>query len=76
VVANPPWATTDAVVSRLLAPGSRLVRADLLLKRPAARRWSATRVPGYDLAVGASVSRRAFRPPPPIDARVLTIERR
>jgi 23S rRNA (adenine-N6)-dimethyltransferase len=75
VVANPPWALTDRVVRRLLAPGSRLVRADLLLKRPAAGRW-AGRIDGFDLRPGAPVPRRAFQPPPPIDARVLTIVRR
>ena len=76
VVANPPWAATDLVVRRLLAPASRLERADLLLKRPATRRWAATAAPAHVLTSGATVSRRAFRPPPPIDARVLTIERR
>ena len=75
VVANPPWALADHVVGRLLAPGSRLVRADLLLKRPATNRWIGSAAP-FVLTSGANVSRRHFRPPPPVDARVLTIERR
>ena len=40
VVANPPWSITDPLLRRLLHPASRLVRADLLLKRSATRRWA------------------------------------
>lgn len=81
VVANPPWAITDPLLRRLLGPGSRLVRADLLLKRPATRRWVEGRADHgrhrsrFLLRAGPTVPRRAFRPPPPIDARVLTVER-
>lgn len=75
VVANPPWALTDLVVRRLLAPGSRLERADLLLKRPATRRWAEARPAGFVTSAGATVGRRSFRPSPPIDARVLSIAR-
>lgn len=82
VVANPPWAIATSLLQRLLAPGSRLVRADLLLKRSATRRWveggdhvgrSQVR---FELRAGPTVSRRAFRPHPPIDARLLIVERR
>lgn len=76
VVANPPWSITDPLLRRLLHPGSRLVRADLLLKRSAARRWvEAGASPGHRFSAGSSVPRRAFRPPPPTDGRVLVVER-
>lgn len=38
VVANPPFALTTAILRRLLHPGSRLQRADLVLPE-----WAATR---------------------------------
>jgi 23S rRNA (adenine-N6)-dimethyltransferase len=76
VVANPPWAITDPLLRRLLHPRSRLVRADLVLKRSVARRLAATgAVDGHILRAGATVPRRAFRPPPPTDGRVLVVER-
>jgi 23S rRNA (adenine-N6)-dimethyltransferase len=76
VVAKPPWAITEPLLRRLLHPSSRLVRADVLLKRSSARRWSelgATN--GHRLRAGTNVPRRAFRPPPPTDGRMLIIER-
>ena len=78
VVANPPWAVTAPLVARLLGRGSRLVRADLLLKRPAVRRCldDPRYAGGWELRAGLTVPRRAFRPAPPIDARVLVVERR
>jgi 23S rRNA (adenine-N6)-dimethyltransferase len=76
VVANPPWSITEPLLRRLLHPGSRLVRADLLLKRSATRRWADLGVTqGHHLTSGRSVPRRAFQPPPPTDGRVLVIER-
>lgn len=76
VVANPPWAITDPLLRRLLHPASRLVRADLLLKRSATRRWvEAGATPDHHLRAGLAVPRRAFRPAPPTDARILVIER-
>jgi len=75
VVANPPWAITDALLKRLLHPASRLVRADLLLKRSSTRRWvDAATANGHRLRAGPTVPRRAFRPSPPTDGRVLVIE--
>ena len=83
VVANPPFATSTALVRRLLAPGSRLVRADLVVPRPVARRWTAPGAPGrrrwercWVAGVASAVPRRAFHPAPPRDAIVLVIERR
>jgi 23S rRNA (adenine-N6)-dimethyltransferase len=82
VVANPPFAVTTALLRRLLAPGSRLVRADLVVPRHVARRWTSDRAPGagrwratFGARVVATVPRAAFRPPPPTDAVVLRLTR-
>jgi 23S rRNA (adenine-N6)-dimethyltransferase len=76
VVANPPWAITEPLLRRLLHPASRLVRADLLLQRAAATRWAHLGVTArHRLRTGPSVPRRAFRPRPQTDARVLVVER-
>ena len=76
VVANPPWAITDPLLRRLLHPASRLERADLLLKRSAARRWAAHRSLGaHRLELGPLVPRRALSPAPPTDGRVLVVQR-
>ncbi|MEM8922282.1 MAG: rRNA adenine N-6-methyltransferase family protein [Actinomycetota bacterium] len=83
VVANPSFAGSSAVVRRLVAPGSRLVAAHLVLQQQAAVRWSAPDAPGagrwhrtFDARPGAIVPRSAFRPPPRVDTTVLVIERR
>jgi 23S rRNA (adenine-N6)-dimethyltransferase len=78
VVASPPYALSTPLV-RLLLGSDRLVRADLVLQRAAARRLAAA-PPGrharrYRLSVGPSVPRSAFRPPPSVDSSVLRIER-
>jgi 23S rRNA (adenine-N6)-dimethyltransferase len=76
VVANPPWAITEPLLRRLLHPASRLVRADVLLKRSAARRWGEMGAAnGHVLRTGPNVPRRAFHPSPPTDGRMLIIER-
>jgi len=46
VVANPPFAITTALLRRLVAPGSRLVRADLVVPFHVARRWVEGPAPG------------------------------
>lgn len=83
VVANPPFAATTALLKRLLHQGSRMVRADLVLDGRVARRWTQPNAPGagrwlrdFDARLGPSVPRRTFDPPPPVDARILTITRR
>jgi 23S rRNA (adenine-N6)-dimethyltransferase len=83
VVANPPFALTTTVLRRLVAPGSRLVTADLVVPRHIAVRWSRLRAPGsvrwsqtFDARVTRLLPRVAFRPPPPGDTAVLRIERR
>jgi 23S rRNA (adenine-N6)-dimethyltransferase len=82
VVSNPPFAITTALLKRLLQPGAQLVRADLILQDQTARRWSAPDAPGasrwqrdFIAAAQARVPPSAFRPPPPVRARVLRIER-
>ena len=82
VVASPPFAITSALLRRLLSPGSRLVRADLVLQRAAARRWASGDAPGggrlgvtFDASLGRPVPRRAFHPVPRVDAAILVVER-
>jgi 23S rRNA (adenine-N6)-dimethyltransferase len=83
VVANPPYGVTTALLTRLLASGSRLVSADLVLQGAAARRWADGRAPGagrwlrtFHTALGSPVPRRAFHTAPPVDNVTLRIRRR
>jgi 23S rRNA (adenine-N6)-dimethyltransferase len=83
VVANPPFAVTTAILRRLLHQGSRLQSAHLVLNVDAARRWASPSAPAarrwqreHEPALGARVPRRAFRPPPPSDCRLLHLHRR
>lgn len=77
VVANPPFAATAELV-RLLLRSDRLLSADLVLQRAAVHRWveraSGSRGRGKRrVDVGIRVPRSAFRPPPRVDAAVLTL---
>ena len=76
VVASPPYRITAGLLSLLLAPGSRLVAADLVLQRAAVRKYAARRVRGSRITEGLAVPRRAFSPPPRVDSAVLVIRRR
>jgi 23S rRNA (adenine-N6)-dimethyltransferase len=76
VVASPPYGITAGLLSLLLAPGSRLVAADLVLQRAAVRKYAERRVRGCRLTQGLAVPRRAFTPPPRVDSAVLVIRRR
>ncbi|MGI9604043.1 MAG: rRNA adenine N-6-methyltransferase family protein [Acidimicrobiales bacterium] len=83
VVANPPFGIGVALLKRLLAPGSRLSSAHLVLPAHQVRRWAERRAPGarrweqsFDIGIGPRVDRRSFRPAPSRDARVLVIGRR
>lgn len=83
VVSNPPYDSSSALLRRLLAPGSRLRSADLVLQRQAARRWAEGRAPGagrwwheYHLEVVRSLPRSAFHPAPQVDSVVLRVTRR
>ena len=73
VVANPPFGLTSDVV-RLLLGSRHLLSADVVLQRAAARRWADRgQVRRRRLELGMPVPRRAFNPPPRVDATVLRI---
>jgi 23S rRNA (adenine-N6)-dimethyltransferase len=83
VVANPPFGITTALLRRLLSPGSRLLSAHIVVPRHVVRRWTGPGAPGrarwsetFAVSSGRPIPRRAFVPPPPRDAIVLTIHRR
>ena len=83
VVSSPPYAVTSALLRVLLGPGSRLVAADLVLQKAAARRYAEGRVTGanrwcrqWSFEIGRSLPRTAFRPPPRVDSAILMIRRK
>jgi 23S rRNA (adenine-N6)-dimethyltransferase len=83
VVASPPYAITASLLRRLLAPGTRLVAADLVLQRAAVRKYAgghgpgvSRRVRGFSVTAGLALPRSAFRPPPRVDSAVLVVRRR
>jgi 23S rRNA (adenine-N6)-dimethyltransferase len=83
VVANPPFAVTTALLRRLLADGSALVSADLVVPRHVARRWASARAPGsvrwtrtFAVTLGPRVPSHAFCPPPKVPIECLRIRRR
>jgi 23S rRNA (adenine-N6)-dimethyltransferase len=83
VVANPPFAASAALLRRLTAPGSRLVRADLVLPWHVAERWAGGAAPGsgrwqreYDAWVSCRLPRHAFVPPTRNGVAVLVLRRR
>ena len=76
VVANPPYGISSALLRTLLAPGSRLVAADLVLQRAVARKYASGAARRFSLTVGLSLPRRAFLPPPHVDSSVLVVRRR
>ena len=83
VVANPPYGITSDLLVRLLHPGSRMVSAQLVLQRDAARRWAGSSAPAarrwqqqWAATLGPVVPRRAFDPPPRVDSQVLRLRRR
>ncbi len=83
VVANPPYAISSALLRVLLASGSRLVAADLVLQRAVVRHYANGRAAGagrwlrqWDVQAGRSLPRRAFRPVPRVDSAVLIVRRR
>jgi 23S rRNA (adenine-N6)-dimethyltransferase len=83
VVASPPFARSSDVLRGLLAPGSRLVAADLVLQRAVMRKYVEGRAPGagrwlrhWDVLPGRSLPRSAFRPPPQVDSSVLVVRKR
>jgi 23S rRNA (adenine-N6)-dimethyltransferase len=83
VVANPPYAISSALLRVLLASGSRLVAADLVLQRAVVRQYATGRAAGagrwlrqWDVQAGNRLPRSAFRPPPRVDSAVLIVRRK
>ena len=83
VVANPPFAISVALLRRLTAPGSRLIRADLIVPWHVAERWVWGAPPGagrwrkeFECSIGRPIPRSAFSPPPPSGVSILVIQRR
>jgi 23S rRNA (adenine-N6)-dimethyltransferase len=83
VVANPPFAQTSVLLRTLLTRQTRLVAADLVLQRHVVRRVCESGRPGggrwlqdFSARPGRELPRRAFQPPPRVDAAVLRLRRR
>ncbi|MEM7274910.1 MAG: rRNA adenine N-6-methyltransferase family protein [Actinomycetota bacterium] len=82
VVANPPYHLTTTLVRRLTHPGSALVDAHLVSQAAAVGRLAEAGVKRgrngrarFVIGAGRPIPRRAFRPPPRVDSRVLIIDR-
>lgn len=86
VVANVPFASTTAILRRLLDdPTSALLRADLIVQWGTAVKRCSQRpgtfltmswAPWFELTITRRLPPGSFRPPPPCDAAVMTITRR
>jgi 23S rRNA (adenine-N6)-dimethyltransferase len=80
VVASPPYEVTASLLNLLLARGSRLTAADLVLQRAVVRKYASrgdSRAGrGYLTSAGLTLPRQAFRPPPRVDSAVLVVRRR
>jgi 23S rRNA (adenine-N6)-dimethyltransferase len=76
VVANPPYGISSSLLRTLLAPGSRLVAADLVLQRAVVRKYASGPARRFSLTAGLTLPRRAFLPPPHVDSAVLVVRRR
>jgi 23S rRNA (adenine-N6)-dimethyltransferase len=76
VVANPPYGISSSLLRMLLAPGSRLVAADLVLQRAVVRKYASGPARTFSLTAGLTLPRRAFLPQPQVDSAVLVVRRR
>jgi 23S rRNA (adenine-N6)-dimethyltransferase len=76
VVANPPYGISSSLLGTLLAPGSRLVAADLVLQRAVVRKYASGAARRFSLTAGLTLPRHAFLPPPHVDSAVLVVRRR
>jgi 23S rRNA (adenine-N6)-dimethyltransferase len=85
VVASPPYGITAGLLDLLLAAGTRLVAADLVVQRAVARKYTGqqgraaprrARSRTHQMSTGLVLPRHAFRPPPRVDSAVLVVRRR
>jgi 23S rRNA (adenine-N6)-dimethyltransferase len=83
VVANPAYAISSPLLRRLLARGSAMWSADLVLQRAVVNRYAVGSRRGeqhwrrrYVAELGMRLPRRAFSPPPVVDSAVLRLRRR
>lgn len=83
VVGNIPFAITTHLLRQLLVRGSSMCRADLVVQLGAAFKrtrgrnlLNATWGPWWTFALADRVPRRAFTPPPRVDAAFLVVQRR
>jgi 23S rRNA (adenine-N6)-dimethyltransferase len=83
VVASPPYGIAAGLLELLLAPGTMLAAADLVLQRAVVRKYAsghgrrrAHAYRAYRMEAGLALPRRAFLPPPRVDSAVLVIRRR
>jgi len=76
VVASPPYGISSGLLRTLLAPGGRLVAADLVLQRAVVRKYASGAARRFSLTAGLTLPRRAFLPPPHVDSAVLAVRRR
>lgn len=83
VVANPPFGIAVALLRRLTAPGSRLIRADVIVPWHVAEPWVHGTPPGadrwrkqFECSLGRPIPRSAFSPPAPNGISTLIIKRR
>jgi 23S rRNA (adenine-N6)-dimethyltransferase len=76
VVASPPYGISSGLLRTLLAPGGRLVAADLVLQRAVVRKYASGAARRFSLTAGLTLPRRAFLPPPHVDSAVLVVRRR
>jgi 23S rRNA (adenine-N6)-dimethyltransferase len=76
VVASPPYGISSGLLRTLLAPGSRLAAADLVLQRAVVRKYASGAAQRFSLTAGLTLPRDAFLPPPHVDSAVLVIRRR
>ncbi|MBO0805648.1 MAG: rRNA adenine N(6)-methyltransferase family protein [Nocardiopsaceae bacterium] len=76
VVASPPYGISSSLLRTLLAPGSKLVAADLVLQRAVVRKHASGATRRFNLTMGLTLPRSAFQPPPHVDSAVLVARRR
>lgn len=81
VVASPPYSAASAILRRLLARGTRLTSAHLVVQRAFAKRVLDGNLTGlrearrYTAEIALPLPRSAFSPPPKVDSVVLHIRR-